>query len=60
MKYISPSGVRACSQPSGKGPRALVPPEDLPLSTAAATAATLAAAAVFRGSSQVVVLVKWL
>lgn len=61
MKYISPSGVRACSHPSGSGPRVLgAPVELLPLSTAAATAATLAAAAVFLGSSHVVDLVKWL
>lgn len=48
--------MRACSHPSGSGPSEL----DLLLSTAAATAATLAAAAVFRGSSHVVVRVKWL
>lgn len=50
--------MRACSHPSGNGPSELG--LDLLFSTAAATAATFAAAAVFRGSSHVVVRVRWL
>ena len=54
--------MRACSHSAGSGPRAVGAPlaDAFPLSTAAATAATLTAAAVFRGSSHVVVLSKWL